>query len=177
MYTDCQEITSEVQTKKKVTFESVVKLICIWFLRCTGAIFVILSDKLIYGTHARYLLVDGGFSFELHHVEKKTTTHPEQHVYVRPNNNEIPEYLTWQGSATIMVLNQERTKVLVGKHKSRGGKWSLLTGMANHGETPHRLAIREAGEEAGINLIEECPELVGIPSCSSWAESVAIAIC
>ena len=53
--------------------------------------------------------------------------------------------------AVCMVIFNDRAEVLLGK-RSDNGKWALLGGIMEPGDTPAAAAIREAKEEAGIDI-------------------------
>lgn len=65
--------------------------------------------------------------------------------------------------AAVVVIDKERSKILLGKRRE-DGMWTSPAGAANIGEHPKQAAIREAFEEANLQLrirdLKELPSMV-----------------
>ena len=60
--------------------------------------------------------------------------------------------LPYRPCVGMMILNPERTKILVGKRvDSRTNAWQMPQGGINLGETPSKAALREMKEEIGTD--------------------------
>lgn len=55
----------------------------------------------------------------------------------------------WMPGVTALVLNRDRTHLLVVRRADTGA-WTPVTGIIDPGEQPARAAVREVQEEAGI---------------------------
>ncbi len=77
---------------------------------------------------------------------------------IKSGDNEARPYY-----ASTVVIDKERGKILLGKRRS-DGMWTMPAGAANIGEHPKQAAIREAFEEANLQLklrdLKELPSLV-----------------